>query len=593
VVSFQGRNAGLEFPKSIGQEVPLYYYKLKFAAAPDSTTKINEIRGVPAPPALSTYRFSEMFQNRLFLFNEYNGENNKAIYSLENAPDIFNGSDSGYLYFGDNNEITAAAVAYNVFGDTAVDQMIVTKKNETYRVSGDDPASWMVKRISSNVGCIAPLSMASVDASRSGESDIPMQVIIWQGDKGFYMTDGTAVVPISEDIDCYFNPNDARAIPTGRLSKTVGWYDPALRSYKALISSGVGQTYHNVELEYSLLNKEWTKIYRESGSASSLYPPEYSATYVKATSYASATRYPHCATDPSKALTGSASSVSWVSAAAPSIATNQRFHVDLGVGQIISRIYYENSHTFGGDTNQGIKAFTLWGSNEAGSFADTAYGTDTGWTQLTTSQATFDQHAAADAADPKYITVTTSSSYRYYALKISSSWGGANVGVRRIEFQNYADPLQSAFRVWDTNGAGYTYGGNMKGFVYRLENGQTFAGTNIAQYLHTKDLILDQQAPLFRKSTVKYLRTALKKKANAGTISISHYGDQVLTVNGTSNQVVPSAITIATAPYNTQSCAMGPFLYHSFKFTASACTAVDGMELIGLAIYAEPYTALR
>ncbi len=423
VVSFQPLEPGTEFPTAISDEAPLYYYKFSFAAAPDSTTKVNEIRGIAAPAPLATYKFAATFQNRLFLFNEYNGDRNKAIYSVENAPHIFNGSDTGSLYFGDNTEVTAAAVVYNVFENGAMDQMIVAKKNETYRVSGDDPDSWLVKQISATTGCVAPLSMVSVDATRGKEKDIPMQVVIWQGDKGFYMTDGTAVVPISEDINCYFDPNDSRYIPVNRRKDTVGWYDPSIRSYKALISSGSTAVYHNIELEYSLLNQEWTKIHRHDAS---------------------------------------------------------------------------------GD-----------------------------------------------------------------------------------------DPLQCGFQVFDTNGIGYTYGGNTKGFMYRLENGQTFAGTNIEQIIWTKDMILDTQAPLFRKSTVKHLRTALKKKASGGTITIAHYGDQTLTVSGTSNQLVPSAITMATAPYNTQSCALGPFLYHSFKFTASACTATDGMELIGLGIWAEPYTAIR
>jgi hypothetical protein len=158
-----------------------------------------------------------------------------------------------------------------------------------------------------------------------------------------------------------------------------------------------------------------------------------------------------------------------------------------------------------------------------------------------------------------------------------------------------ADPLQCGFPVYDTNGIGYTYGGSSKGFMYRLENGKSFNGTPIAEMIHTKDLILDSQAPFFRKSTIKHMRTGTKKKTSGGNITVAHYGDQVLTVSGSSNQSVPSAINTATAPYNTQSCALGPFLYHSLKFTYSAPTnaASDGMELIGLGLWSEPYTAIR
>src|SRR5690606_7759061 len=82
----------------------------------------------------------------------------------------------------------------------------------------------------------------------------------------FYMTNGAVVDKISKDIDCYFDPNDSRYIPTTRRTQTVAWYDPKIRAYKALISSGSSATYHNLELEYSLDNREWTKIYRENAS---------------------------------------------------------------------------------------------------------------------------------------------------------------------------------------------------------------------------------------------------------------------------------------------------------------------------------------
>lgn len=432
-VSWQAPGAGVEFPTAIGDEAPLFYYKFKWAAAltSDSTdatsedqgVEVGEIRGVPAPNPLPTYKFSEVYQNHLFLFNEYNGLKNKAIYSMEAAPDIFNGQYSGTFYFGDDNDITAAANVYNVFGNSAYDQLIVAKNSEIYRVSGESEAAWTSKRISSTVGCVAPLSMVSAAVNGLAADQNPKNVVIWQGADGFYMTEGSTVVPISDDIKVYFDPNDARAIPSSRITKTVAWYDPSIPAYKALISSGSTATSHNVELEYSLKYREWTKIIR---------------------------------------------------------------------------------------------------ANAAG-----------------------------------------------------------------------ADPLQCGFRVFDTNGVGYTYGGNNRGFLYRLEHGSTFAGTAIEQMLHTKDMILDTEAPLFRKSAIKHLRTALKKKTNGGTVSIAHYGDQVLTVSGTSNQIVPSAINMATAPYNTQSCNLGPFLYHSLKYTLSGSTVSDGMELIGLGLWAEPYTAIR
>lgn len=423
VISWNPLGAGVEFPVAVGDETPLYYYKLVWAGTLDSSTKMSELSGIESPATLGTYRLATHYQNRVLLMNEYNGHRNKIIYSMSNAPDIFNGTDTGTIYVGDETDITAAVSVYNIFANTAYDQLIIGKESEIYRLAGDDALTWTLKRISENVGCVAPLSMVSVEVTGEDKS-ARRQVAIFQGDTGFYMTDGATVMPISQDIKCYFDPNDSRYIPASRRTKTVAWYDPSIRSYKALISSGSTATYHNIELEYNLDTREWFKIHRETASG--------------------------------------------------------------------------------------------------------------------------------------------------------------------------ADPLQSGWRVWDTNGLGYTYGGNLTGQVYRLENGTTWAGTTgITQYLQTKDLILDSVAPFFRKSTVKNMRVGVVKKTNGGTVSIAHYGDQVLTVNGSSNQVVPSAITVSTAPYNTQSCNMGPFLYHSFKLTASAATVADGMELTGIGLWVEPYTAIR
>lgn len=166
------------------------------------------------------------------------------------------------------------------------------------------------------------------------------------------------------------------------------------------------------------------------------YPPAHNATYVKATSvHFDFDEYkPFLATDPAKSLTGSAEAyVAWRAGAA----TEQRFHIDLGEAIVVTSIYYENFHHSGTLTTNGIKTFTFWGSNNSAAFAELTYGTDTNWTQLTCSQATFDAHVAADEADPKYITVTNSTGYRYYAFKIADGYGGdGTFGVRRLTVQS-------------------------------------------------------------------------------------------------------------------------------------------------------------
>jgi len=421
VVSFQGAAKGTEFKRAISDEYPLYYYKIQFAGNLDADVKVSEVTGIAYPDDVSSYKFSETFQNRLFLFNEKSGDKNKAIYSTYNAPDIMNGDDYGEITFGDRQELTAAVVLYNIYTNTAVEQMLVAKRNETYRLSGTDPSNWVLQKMSTNIGCVAPLSMVSAEMTES--ADVKRTVAIWQSDKAIVMSDGATIVPISDDIKVYFDPNDSRYIPAAWQSRSVGWYDAATRSYKILIASGSAATFLNTELEYSLKYKEWTKIYRENAT-------------------------------------------------------------------------------------------------------------------------------------------------------------GAN-------------PLQSGWQVFSTAGTGYTYGGGKDGFVYRLENGNNWNSVaNITSYLHTKDMILGNQAPLLYKSTIKYLRPTWKKKA-MGNLTVSHYGDKVITTSGVSGQMGPAIITSAsTTFYDTQSTILGPWLSQSLKFQTTTNVA-DGMELLGVGIYYQPQQTIR
>jgi hypothetical protein len=165
----------------------------------------------------------------------------------------------------------------------------------------------------------------------------------------------------------------------------------------------------------------------------SAYPPSQNSIYVKATSYITTYFYPYFATDPLKSVVGTINFTSWVTDVAPD---SQRFHIDLSSGKIITKIYYENLHDSGAFTTYGVKDFTFWGSDSSSSFADTTYSDDLGWVQLNTSQSYFDIHVSNDVADPKYITVTNSVPYRYYAFKFINNYGDLFViGVRKIELQ--------------------------------------------------------------------------------------------------------------------------------------------------------------
>lgn len=438
-ISFQSIDKGTEFPKQFVAEEPLYYYRLAFDKTLDGEVEIYYVTGIPTTYPISNYRFSELFQERTFLFSNQKAEKNKAIYSVFNSPDIYNGDDSGEIIFGGDEDIVAVDVLYNIYEDAQLAQLIVAKKDQTYRLYGDGPENWEVQMMSESIGCTAPLSM--VVAESAGNRNFA----IWQAGHGFVMTDGSAIHTISDDIRNYFDPNSSDYIPERKIDDTVSWYDPNTDSYHALLSStsdydiaddwGASDDWqstlnddwgmdweeslvtHNIELEYSLKHNEWTKIYREDASG--------------------------------------------------------------------------------------------------------------------------------------------------------------------------AQSLHVGFQVRSNRGKIYTYGLADNGYMYRLEDGMDWAGAaSIDQYVHTKNLMLSVDYPLLRHTTINYFRLFHEKKPITGeNITIAHYADDVLTIDGASDQVVPDAFDMGDYTSNTQDCILGPAFYHSFLISSATSTVYDGMELIGMALY--------
>ncbi|MBE3116488.1 hypothetical protein IMZ68_04720, partial [Candidatus Bathyarchaeota archaeon] len=91
------------------------------------------------------------------------------------------------------------------------------------------------------------------------------------------------------------------------------------------------------------------------------------------------------------------------------------------------------------------------------------YATDTNWTQLTTSQSYFDEHIAVDQADPKYITVTNTTSYRYYAFKFADNWAdyAYYMAVRRIELQIGSVPTVTTQAATSIGSSSFTGNGTL------------------------------------------------------------------------------------------------------------------------------------
>jgi len=85
-----------------------------------------------------------------------------------------------------------------------------------------------------------------------------------------------------------------------------------------------------------------------------IYPAERSVAYVKTTNYLTTNYYGYFATDPTTSLTGPSVNSAWIT----SVNTEQKFNIDIGRAEIITRLRLDNYHHNGNEVG-GIKNFII------------------------------------------------------------------------------------------------------------------------------------------------------------------------------------------------------------------------------------------
>ncbi|MHC4413555.1 MAG: hypothetical protein ACYSW6_11415 [Planctomycetota bacterium] len=169
------------------------------------------------------------------------------------------------LYFGGSEALTAGIQLYNRFGSNIFATWVALKDTETYLLTGDGPEDFKIYPISYNVGCPAPLTLATAEVGFEMAEGVQRNVAIWLSHSGPYIFDGAVLSPI-KGIDKYFDPVESVAINFDAIANARGWYDPTYREYNLLIPSGSGQTTNNVWLVYDISKKKWYT--KSTGTAS-------------------------------------------------------------------------------------------------------------------------------------------------------------------------------------------------------------------------------------------------------------------------------------------------------------------------------------
>lgn len=258
-ITWEAPSATSEFKRDIGNNFQLHYYYIAWTQTLSDDVQLFYARGIPAAKGLYDFDFPFCGGDRLWLINQ-----NTALCSAQDSPDIFNGEDSFEIPFGDDRNLTAAAEVYCQFGANLYAILIFTKANETWTVYQDTEGNWQKFRVSASIGCAAYETMKTANINPENVSQNG-SIAIWQGTHGIYMFDGRSIVAIHPDIRNYFDRKKTECINTAYIDKSTGFFNDDCTEYHWCFASGSGQTTLNKEFVYVLSKKKWYEVDRTSG----------------------------------------------------------------------------------------------------------------------------------------------------------------------------------------------------------------------------------------------------------------------------------------------------------------------------------------
>lgn len=141
--------------------------------------------------------------------------------------------------------------------------------------------------------------------------------------------------------------------------------------------------------------------------------------------------------------------------------------------------------------------------------------------------------------------------------------------------------LQAGVEVTSTLGNRYTYGGTLTGYVERIENGNDFDGTAIAQSVQFGDAPL--VGSLFEETEIRSIQLVqVAKNVTSNSVTLTHYGDS--STAGTAITLSPAATGKRLAIGRAIGTGLGPFNFHSFKLQLTTSNETTGFEPLYLGL---------
>ncbi len=179
--------------------------------------------------------------------------------SAENDPRVLSGDDSGIVEVGDGRPHKIVCMK-KFFNELLVWQEEKGIEGGTVTlIQGYNPQTFGKLVLSTRLGTMNAQSADVVEniAVATATTETVKTVAFFLSRYGVIMTDGRAFTVISDDIQNYFDPNDANCIRYGYEDKMWLKYDPVYNFVRIGLVCGSSATLPNVFLNYDVTDRCW------------------------------------------------------------------------------------------------------------------------------------------------------------------------------------------------------------------------------------------------------------------------------------------------------------------------------------------------
>ena len=246
--------------KSLGN---MFFYRLTFSQTLSGDVKVYYTAGIPVQNKIRGYAFPLHFLNRLWLCGNLDSEPNIVLPSSQDTAQVFNGFDSVAQYIGTDSPLVAGAAITSRYASSIYNMAVFFKTSEVHTMMGKTLQDLVIFRTSALVGCTAAATVKLIPSMEVGQGNT-RPVVMFQSANGIYITDGTAVNRISDDIQDIFTPGSATEINRDYADKSHAWYDDTNLEYHWCYCDGAN-TEPNKEWAYDVKRHRWFEVDRTTG----------------------------------------------------------------------------------------------------------------------------------------------------------------------------------------------------------------------------------------------------------------------------------------------------------------------------------------